>query len=135
MTAKGSLTAELIAILGPDLARRFIRAYAGAVVYIPRCHLGHPLVDVLGEDGARALCQRFGGSPLLLPLGRQWEIEARNESIRQARREGATVDALVKEFGLSQRQIHNILKGQPAKSDAGLQAVVAPKPLQQLSLF
>ncbi len=131
-TAKGSFTAELIDLIGHDLTCRLIDIYGGDLLWIPKCHLDHPITDALGEPAARLLCERFGGSQLLIPLGQQFALETRNKAIRADRAERVPVATIAKRHHLSIRQVYNVLGLAPA---APLHSVPKPLPQRQLSLF
>jgi hypothetical protein len=131
-TAKGSFTAELIDLIGHELTCRLIDIYGGDLLYIPQCHLDHPITDALGEHAARLLCERFGGSRLLIPLGQQFALETRNKAIRADRAARVPVATIAKRHHLSIRQVYNVLESPPA---APLHSAPKPMPQRQLSLF
>lgn len=129
---KGSFTAELVATIGTDATRRLIEVYGGSPLYIPQCHLDHPITDAVGEHAARLLCARFGGSRVIVPLGQRLALERRNKAIQADREAGLSVAALARKYRLSLRQTYNALGAEPA-------AITAPVPTpirqRQLSLF
>lgn len=131
-TAKGSFTAELLDLIGHELTCRLIDIYGGDLLSIPQCHLDHPITDALGEHAARLLCERFGGSRLLIPLGQQFALETRNEAIRADKATGTRVATIAKRHHLSIRQVYNVLESAPA---APLHSAPKPMPQRQLSLF
>lgn len=130
-TAKGAFTAELIALIGPDATRTLIDHYGGSPLYIPRCHLDHPITNVLGEASARLLCERFGGLRVIVPLGHQLALERRNEAIRNDREAGLSIPALARRHGISIRRVYDIL----GQAHAPLHSEQSATPQRQLSLF
>lgn len=110
---KGTLTAELRATIGEEATRLLIAHHGGGLLYVPKTAYGHPLADLLGESAARALCERFGGERLVLPIGRQLAIERRNEAIRAGRQSGMSVPQLARRYGVSIRQAYNVLGACP----------------------
>ena len=129
---KGTLTAELMAILGPDNTRRLIQTYGGTLLYIPKSSLDHPIAHTLGEAIARPLCAHYGGMRIQIPTGQSMALEARNEAIHADRQQGLSVHAISKKYGLCIRQTYYILSQEP---DPAQPAPMDPPPVQQLALF
>lgn len=71
------------------------------------------LFEIVGLDAALALAAQHGGDRLNVPSLAHLERRARDTAIRQARKAGATQVSLARRYGLSERQIHNILKSAP----------------------
>ncbi|MFZ6655643.1 Mor transcription activator family protein [Undibacterium sp. TJN19] len=68
------------------------------------------LAEVVGMSNAQRLCQHFGGERLYIPnLAKQFR-DGRNRNIVAKYNNGTTVRELMREHGLSDRQVWNILK-------------------------
>ena len=132
MSTSGHLTAELMALLGPEVACRLLDIYGGTLLYIPSAAVDHPLSAAIGEASARLLCARYGGSRLPIPLGHRLTLARRDAAIRQDRQNGLSIADLVKKYRLSRRRIFVILS---SASHATTPPEVPPLPQQQLSLF
>ena len=91
------------------------RHYAGRHVRVPRdpAKLLRLLPSELDAASAAEVCNAVGGRRLYARKATRTHAEARNSLIRVRRAQGATLQALADEFGLSARQITNILKDTP----------------------
>lgn len=129
---KGTFTAELIALIGPEATRQMINHYGGSHLYIPKTPHDHPIADVIGEANARLLCDQFGGLRVIVPLGQRMALDRRNKAIRRDRESGLSIPALAKRHKVSIRQLYYILNGKPSEP---LHPAPAAAKQQQLSLF
>lgn len=88
------------------------RHYAGRQFRVPRdpAKLLRKLPSELDPASAAAVCAAVGGTRLHARKATRTLAEARNSVIRVRRANGATLEAIAEEFGLSARQIANILK-------------------------
>ncbi|ENO78846.1 hypothetical protein [Thauera sp. 63] len=91
------------------------RHFAGRHVRVPRdpSKLLRMVPSDLDAASAAEVCAAVGGSRLYARKATRTLAEARNSVIRVRRAHGATLEALAEEFGLSARQIANILKDTP----------------------
>jgi Mor family transcriptional regulator len=64
----------------------------------------------IGPANAEKLRRIVGGECVYVPVLLDTGLERRNARIREARTNGAAIDALMRAHGLSRRQIWNILK-------------------------
>lgn len=91
------------------------RHFAGRHVRVPRdpAKLLRLLPSELDAASAAEVCNAVGGRRLFCRKQTRHLAEARNSLIRVRRAQGATLEALAEEFGLSARQVSNILKDTP----------------------
>lgn len=69
MTALPGILAEFATLAGQGAALALARDAGGTRIYVPvRAHDGHWLVMTLGRAAADALCTRFGGGSIEVPL-------------------------------------------------------------------
>ena len=112
----------LVDLIGDGPALRLMQSHCGQTVEFPKGELGRgesafaELAASVGEEAARILCDQFGGSRLYIPFCNKQVLSKRNQSIITAYTNGAGIDALVREYRLSDRQIWNIL-GKTAMTD------------------
>ena len=91
------------------------RHFAGQHVRVPRDPLKLMRKAPSGLDAAEAadVCAAVGGTRLYARKVTRTQAQARNSLIRVRRAQRATLEALAEEFGLSARQVWNILKDTP----------------------
>jgi hypothetical protein len=91
------------------------RHYAGRHVRVPLDpdELLRKVPSDFDAASAAAVCAAVGGTRLFCRKQTRALAEARNSLIRVRRAQRATLQALADEFGLSARQITNILKDTP----------------------
>lgn len=84
------------------------------MLYVPKTiRVDHPLVVMLGWATARKLVGGFGGEILQPAVCFDQDKAARDESIREMRASGSTVQEIAREFRISDRQVRNIVKEIP----------------------
>lgn len=115
---------EIADYCGPDTALKLLAAYPGihCVVPLPPPPPEHKLVGVLGYEGACRFCEAYGGDILQVPKADRALRLLRDARIRSERAAGARLDTLALRYGLTERQIGNILGS-------------ADDPARQLDLF
>lgn len=102
---------ELAEVAGWDAAIKIADMRGGTQIRIPQEPAPeHWLWDLLGEQAARAISARYGGSCLWVPKNDADSLRMRNEQIRADRRAGATINALAQRYRLTDRQIYSILR-------------------------
>lgn len=107
---------ELAEIIGEENALKLAEAFAGQRITIPKVPtLYHPLSETLGPEHAYLLSWHCGGLQIEIPLCRALQISARNQAIRAARRQGATIADLVTEYQLCRRSIFLALQDEPRR--------------------
>lgn len=108
----------LMRVIGRDAALRMMAAaaYGGKSFEVPKGDLGRgeqafaALAEVIGNDGALALCRHFGGDRIYVPRCDVLDLVKRNREIVQKYNAGVTVWQLASDYVLSDRQIWTILK-------------------------
>lgn len=79
-------------------------------VYIPEVlPIDHKLIALIGKPAAERLVERFGGEVLHLATCRRLIDAHRNQAVRRMRAEGWSLATVAWSFGLSVRQVGNIL--------------------------
>ena len=102
---------EIRSIIGDAALNELIEAYGGRRVYVPsvmRPH--HPLALRLGLGPALLLSQYCPGEHLDVPTGRSMQIEARNRLIVREVEAGASISAVARKWGLSDRHARRIIR-------------------------
>lgn len=137
--AKGEFTAELIETIGAPATGQLVTAFGGHHLYFPEVDFlseDHRLVKAVGQQAAAALCEKYSGLRLLIPMGYHQFIALRNRYIWRDRQQGAKVPELVDQYKLSPRQIHNVLSKPPKDlGDADLHPERSLLVSRQLSLL
>lgn len=121
MTRSTSLTrSELGELIGPVATEQLIQSFGGTEVYIPKTESvgGRRLAVLLGDDVYRCLRDVYSGSQLLIPNSGKQRLEGRNAAIwaSYVASEGnpsggvSRADALALRYGLTRRQIFNIIR-------------------------
>ncbi|KAF1017685.1 MAG: hypothetical protein GAK31_00953 [Stenotrophomonas maltophilia] len=108
---------EVAEVIGRDAALRLVGELPRAAnrpwvtwCYVPhRMGEEHALVKLLGMEAAQKLARVFGGEMLTLS-GCSYALKrSRNQSIVQMRQSGASVHSIACAYGLTGRQVRNIL--------------------------
>lgn len=115
-SGRGTFETRLIELIGQAKTQALIDRFGGHYLYLPSEAIDgdHTIAQVVGLASARLLCEEWPGLRLLIPTGYEARLEARNERIRALRSQGATVPELVSAFGLSPRQVYNVIGPQGA---------------------
>lgn len=115
---------ELAELLGLGAAMTLVERWGGVRLHIPTCPRDdHPLVLHLGETAAEKLAHYYGGDRITVPRGRGLMRAVRDSAIRRLHDKGASASELALEFGLTERQVWNVLRK------------TAPTDKRQISLF
>lgn len=102
-----ALRDELEALIGPEALRALSEARGGRRVYVPqKVRASHWLAARIGRAAADALAWRYGGCRIEIPSHRRSE---RDGAIRRDRAAGCSVAEIASKWGLSERQVYNIL--------------------------
>lgn len=108
----------LISVIGESAAIRMmdVKNFGGGSFDFPKSETGlgaqtfAALAEVVGMPNAQRLCNHFGGERLYIPnLASQYRQE-RNKNIVKKYNGGSTVRELMREYGLSDRRVWEILK-------------------------
>ena len=101
---------QVEARFGEPAALAVANSYSGRCVYVPATMTqDHPIARELGLELAAGLAELYGGEMLDVPRCSELERERRNDRLVKAREAGATISELVVRFGLSRRQVFNVL--------------------------
>ena len=107
----GSRWGLLRALAGDEVAAMLVERFGGRNVVIPRTVRGeHWLTRVLGEEAMRKVVHELEGARVYVPQ-RSLPRSERNRQLRSDSRSGASAASLAARYGLSQRQVRNILTG------------------------
>lgn len=105
----GSLRDELEGLIGSEGLRALSITHGGRRVYVPRkVRASHWLAVRIGQAAADALARQYGGCRIEIPSSRRSE---RDGAIRRDRAAGCSVAEIASKWGLSERQVYNILSG------------------------
>lgn len=97
---------------GDDVMWALLEHYGGGHVAIPKqMHPDHALYQTLGPEMARQLSTTFGGEILRIPGALKARLAARNTAIRQDYADGLTQHELARKYGITERQIGCVCRG------------------------
>ncbi|BGI52004.1 MAG: hypothetical protein HamCj_03570 [Candidatus Hamiltonella defensa (Ceratovacuna japonica)] len=107
---------EMTDLLGPALTCKLGQSMGGARVYIPKkIQANDPLALLLGGQDAERLCAYYAGTVLDLP-SKYFFRTVRNHHIHQDYHSGtltgSRADHLALKYGLSRRQVLNVIRQQ-----------------------
>ncbi len=111
-----NLLQEMTDVLGPALTYKLGQSMGGARVYVPKkIQADDPLGLLLGGQDAERLCAHYAGNVLDLP-SKYFFRAVRNHHIRQEYHSGtltgSRADHLALKYGLSRRQVLNVVRQQ-----------------------
>lgn len=96
--------------IGWDIALKLVECYPGMRLRIPvKLADTHVLVQQLGKDGAMALVKLCADEEIYIPKAKAHMLAKRNAAIVEEYTLGAKVPDLVRRYGLTDRQIYNVL--------------------------
>lgn len=115
---KTNIVAVLLSLIGEKAAIRFMdsKHFGGAYLTFPKSAIGPGadtyahLAEIVGEAEAKRLCTYFDGDSIYIPKLTKHYLQERNKRIVLAYNSGKNVRELVREFGLSDRRIWEVLK-------------------------
>lgn len=112
--------AELVDIIGLPSVLKLMEAFGGTEFWVPEKlqHL-HPLVAAIGPEAAQTLCEYMARERIKVPRGAAIRREVRNHAIRRERHEGAKLAELALRYGMTDRQVLNILNADPEGDNQG----------------
>lgn len=112
-----ALVRDWVELMGMAPTMALVRAYPGVQLKVPygerEGRMSRTLIRLLGNAAAQAFMARHGGEHLCVPRCAQLTRALRDSCICTAYDRGETVHALALEYGLTVRQLRNVLK-QPA---------------------
>lgn len=107
--------ADLVDIIGLPAVLKLMKTFGGTELWVPeKLSHAHNLVTAIGPEAAQTLCEYMARERLKVPRGAEITREIRNRAIRRERREGAKLAELALCYGLTDRQVLNILNSEPA---------------------
>lgn len=108
----------LISVIGENAAIRMmeVKNFGGGAFDFPKSETGlgaqtfAALAEVVGMENAKRLCAHFGGERLYVPNLAGHYRQERNKNIVRKYNDNHNVRELMREYGLSDRSIWDILK-------------------------
>jgi hypothetical protein len=107
---------EIADYCGIETALLLLEHAGGRYVSVPypeHLHALHQLVEWLGVERASVFCRQYAGELIQVPKAAAALRAIRDQKIREDRRGGASMSNLARRYGLTHRQITNIV-GQEA---------------------
>jgi len=112
--------ADLVDIIGLPAVLNLMEALGGTEFWVPeKLHHSHALVEAVGTEAAQSLCEYMARERIKVPRGAAIRREVRNRAIRRERREGAKLAELALRYGMTDRQVLNILNADPEDDNQG----------------
>lgn len=102
---------ELVKTLGLPAALRLVERFGGTRVYLPRPErltLEHPVVDVVGLEAARELCQLWPQERPWIPLAAKFLRDERDRALI-ADSATRTMPQLARKYETTERHVYRIL--------------------------
>jgi Mor family transcriptional regulator len=103
---------EIVEIIGEAAALKLVNSFGGQTVRIPalrNANSEHALAQCIGIEALTALAKADGGRWLYVAKCERGLRQQRNVEIVKHYSDGMKVESLVQRYGLSDRQIWNIL--------------------------
>jgi len=108
---------DIAMVVGVEAALIISDEFGGNTIYLAKWHEGKKeyttvisqLINGIGADAARLLCQLYGGTHLTIPSCKNLIIKMRNQAICGEVKRGVKQRDLVRKYGISDRQIRNII--------------------------
>lgn len=96
--------------IGWPVALKLIECYPGMRLRVPvKLNPESMLVQQLGEEGAQSLVKLCADEEVYIPKAKAHMLARRNALIVQEYTAGVKVPELVRKYGLTDRQIYNVL--------------------------
>lgn len=108
-------------LIGDHAAFRMMNCWGGTRLYIPipeHCHEKHNIALAIGLDAMKIMAAEFGGDRLEIPTGYDALKQIRNADILERINNGEHQSILALDYGLTSRQIRNIITKQPPVVDS-----------------
>lgn len=114
MARRSELAETLVELLGMDAAKILVRDYGGKQIKVPdgsgrAGNFSQWMDEALGKVAADRLRSTFGGEVITIPRLYDQMLNARNRLIVADYDQGLGMVALVRQYGLTERQIRTIL--------------------------
>lgn len=101
---------DMAEVIGDDDTMKLVENYGGTRIFVPhRMGAQHKLATLLGLEQARKLSNVFGGEALTIAQCSKLFKYKRNEEIRKKYDEGVSITVMVREYGITERQIYAII--------------------------
>lgn len=120
---------ELALHVGLPATIAIVREYGGRELKVPmglkvhqQCRIYSRLVEIMGADPAKRFMAVYGGERMTIPRCTAALRDERDLRIIAEADAGRTVAQLAEDYGMTTRNIFNILKRSPATDVRGLEA-------------
>ncbi|MDR0249918.1 MAG: hypothetical protein LBI35_01170 [Burkholderiales bacterium] len=104
---------DMVGLIGWSATIAFVKAFGGKRIHIPKrleSSWVAVLAETVGEEEAIKLVKHYGAESLNVPFCRDLMQAVRNVEIVRAYDAGTCLNELVDQYGISHRQLQNILK-------------------------
>lgn len=104
------LAQEMAAVISPELVKKVLSTYGGTRLYIPNgfVYSNHPLIDLIGDEAAQVLAQKFGGESIEIPKDDAIQRQVRNAQIIKDIDAGLSQSKAALRYRLTERRIRHI---------------------------
>jgi hypothetical protein len=110
------LLVELQSVIGLDNTLKLVERWGGVMLYVPQdIPENHKIAQLIGKTSADALARYCGLERLNIPLARDYRRALRNAEMYTRHKEGESVNELAREYGISARQLWEILSQMKAR--------------------
>ena len=100
--------ADILDLVSLEALARLIAEHGGQRIYIPKRAEGSQMAAVVGLEAATALCDRYGGDHLDVPVARRLANTLPHAEIFTRFQAGESANALAREYACSRRTIFRI---------------------------
>jgi len=108
---------DIAMVVGVEAALIISDEFGGNTIYLAKWQEGEKkqgviasqLINGIGADAARQVCQLYGGTHLTIPSCKNLIRKMRNQGICAEVRRGVKQRDLVRKYGISDRQIRSIV--------------------------
>ena len=102
---------ELRDLIGINATLKLVESWGGIHLKVPGHYRDdHHLVRIIGQAATVKLVQHYGATPLYIPRAARLVQALRNIEIAERYDNNVSAERLAREYGISERQIWNILK-------------------------
>lgn len=111
---------EIAEDLGEEAALRFAARLGGTQIYVRRDE-GGLLRDILGDELAAWLADRYGGEIIIVPMAKALMRQRHRELILSLSREGLGADEIARRLGCTSRWVREVVRqaGRASAEDEG----------------
>lgn len=106
---------DLRAVLGGDMAATLCKYRGGVPVYVPHtAQPGHDLAKIVGLQGMAALCERYKGEYITVPIG-----TVQKDQILQMLARGIKKRDIARSCGVTERYVYHLAGLDGGTDDGG----------------